>query len=756
MRLPEDLSSDTKDWPTTSNPLQSTETSQETDEQRYDASFSFYALAALTCIITPALIFIAWRIVRSWSWWRIAAAGRGQESREGLSHANRQYIRTWHGWVDRSKDLDRREKRRQKEQRNLRVRQHIASAGSDWVGLPQIRPLRPSRPPSPPATFGALLQRAGGFSHGTTTYEANSSKRRRQTAQLLKEARKYDGAEQIDGADNVENTTVQERGSAGVSKLRRKISNQHGESFSKSLSYAPRRPSLANLFQEKGAIPAKEPAERVRFQRISNVDHIGLSAGIGVVSGTRQDIGDARLYRNRSASRRFKSPLLDHMICGHVRPGNRRPTPSQGPEAPANSQATVKDNQSGLKDYSLLTSGYNAKGSPDSIRTAIERSLFSISVESLCRRLELFEAPMFVDCFVQKPRTQNGILGRRPSPAMSWRRLPDIKPSVQESKEDEEDEKVSKASVRSSESALFIASFRPSQINASKKSKFNIPNLDGVNSRPPSKSPEPTLNGQGKLPFVEPLKQKTNPRQRPTLQKTKSCAFGPASPQIKAIRQSRPPVSRSAPLPVVPRINNSAGSSDKNIQYEDLPTSEKAFFHDLYRKLHWLQYELSAGFRETDENTADLLFTVHSGAMNPNSRAPEDVRKRALAGDPHPRSKSHTLEEKPRVPVPDIELWRIDINRSRRNQQADAAVELLKRPLRRPVSFEAIDVDEDKIDTAAWIIRRPPGGIPRSTEEAKAVPYTKPQLTIRRHNDWEKVRRPEMVKLARKGSIAGK
>ena len=431
----------------------------------------------------------------------------------------------------------------------------------------------------------------------------------------------------------------------------------------------------------------------------------------------------------------------------------RRPTLSQGPEAPANSHATEEDDISSFKDPSIPTSEYQVERNLDFSRDA--RDHFSISIGRLHRRLEFLESPMFVDTFVQKPRNQNGILGHRPSPAMSWRRLLDELPLTQENRDDTgAGDGISKASVESSESALFVNSPKSSQITTDQKQKKGISNLDGADSRPVSESPEPNLNGQGKLQFREPvkLKKKISHRQRPTLQKTKSFASGVASSETTRFttRPIHNSMSRSVSLPVVPRISSFAGSSDRNGQYEDLPTSEKAFFHDLYRKLHWLQFELSAGFREADENTADLLFNVHGGAINPNSRVPESVRIRALAGDPNPRSRSHTLDEKPRIPVPKIELWRIDVNRSRRNQQAGTVVELPKRPLRRPVSFEAIDIDDGKIDTAAWILRRPPSGVPRSADEARPTPHTRLQLTIRRHNDWEKVRRPEMMKLAKK------
>ena len=176
---------------------------------------------------------------------------------------------------------------------------------------------------------------------------------------------------------------------------------------------------------------------------------------------------------------------------------------------------------------------------------------------------------------------------------------------------------------------------------------------------------------------------------------------------------------------------------------KQLSTSEKAFLTHLDRKLNWLQHELTPGFRGPDDNPAEH-FSLTKNAV---SRATEMDKR---LGDSRARREGNRLpgvkaqrRKKIKIDTFDIECWRSAVNESRTD--GDEGPGALLRPIEQFKDMGNQGAADGAIDTAAWVLKRPPQGFPSLSVQAASGLLNR-KGGIEKHHDWEKRRRPEIVK----------
>lgn len=144
-----------------------------------------------------------------------------------------------------------------------------------------------------------------------------------------------------------------------------------------------------------------------------------------------------------------------------------------------------------------------------------------------------------------------------------------------------------------------------------------------------------------------------------------------------------------------------------------VPYSDFLFLDDLQRRLQWLQYELSRGFRAPD-HIGEMSRLVFGSGVVSVSRASQVTRLRRLS-----RGSEYgdglfiraTGRGKRLVVLSEVESWRAAINGHRIATADGQPPTLLKRIIHYEGSSEP-GSGYDDIDTAAYILRKPPNGIP--------------------------------------------
>ncbi|KAI9869645.1 MAG: hypothetical protein M1830_005256 [Pleopsidium flavum] len=176
-----------------------------------------------------------------------------------------------------------------------------------------------------------------------------------------------------------------------------------------------------------------------------------------------------------------------------------------------------------------------------------------------------------------------------------------------------------------------------------------------------------------------------------------------------------------------------------------LSLPETSFLHTLDCKLSWLNFQLSPGFRGPEDNPAESwhshLMSRSRFSGNVVSRATE-TQKRMLT-----RSGARRTEDpipgvprvRERLRTPNIDDWRTAINALRWLSGTEGV-------LRGVLQYEgdAIEPREEDIDTAAWILRRPPQGFEPPEAGVNAY-YTGVKGYAEKMWEWEVVRRPYVL-----------
>ncbi|MCJ1364675.1 hypothetical protein MMC16_003790 [Acarospora aff. strigata] len=174
-----------------------------------------------------------------------------------------------------------------------------------------------------------------------------------------------------------------------------------------------------------------------------------------------------------------------------------------------------------------------------------------------------------------------------------------------------------------------------------------------------------------------------------------------------------------------------------------LSLPEKCFLDSLHRKLNWLSFELAPGFRGPEDNPAESWHAPlqSHGRLSGNvvSRATE-TQKRMLTRSGALRTEGKDSSAAPqRLDIPEINDWRTAVNSFR---WLSGTEDLLHSIIH--YEGDSIEPREEDIDTAAWILRRPPQGF-EPTDAGMNSYYTGVKGYSEKMWEWEVVRRPYVL-----------
>ncbi|KAK2756712.1 hypothetical protein FQN54_005158 [Arachnomyces sp. PD_36] len=190
-----------------------------------------------------------------------------------------------------------------------------------------------------------------------------------------------------------------------------------------------------------------------------------------------------------------------------------------------------------------------------------------------------------------------------------------------------------------------------------------------------------------------------------------------------------------------------------------LSSPEVRLIYNLGRRLEWLSNELDPGRKPFHF----LILANHWlnrktwFVLDPSSRVPETNKR--LHGDPRairsrgtspgaPRKVKYPNVARERAYTPRIDSWRLSVNRVRKSS---GMREFLK-------SIELFDSSAEEppdnaIDTASWVLRKPPQGFEMSTKQKTAY-YNSGTGWYETLTDWQKVQRAYRVrKLIHEGRV---
>lgn len=229
---------------------------------------------------------------------------------------------------------------------------------------------------------------------------------------------------------------------------------------------------------------------------------------------------------------------------------------------------------------------------------------------------------------------------------------------------------------------------------------------------------------------------------------TAHVAGGPSSPLYK--------VSRSTSAESLGSGQETTGksrlsSSKSRISQRRLSSPEVRLVYNLGRQLEWLCNELDPGRKP-------FHFPILANhwlnkktwfVLDPASRVPETSKR--LHGDPkaiQPMAGSSTLPRKVKYPkisrarahTPRIDSWRLSVNRARKSSGM--------REFLRSVQLcdsSAEEPSDNAIDTASWILRKPPQGFEMSTKQKMAY-YNNGTGWYETLTKWQKVERAYRVR----------
>ncbi|KAI9837780.1 MAG: hypothetical protein M1819_006714 [Sarea resinae] len=356
---------------------------------------------------------------------------------------------------------------------------------------------------------------------------------------------------------------------------------------------------------------------------------------------------------------------------------------------------------------------------------------------SLTRRLEIWESPMLLDPFNPSPRDSSGIAGRSASPAMGWRQLNEIPiPNQLSLFEEPSNEPEMSENARGKQpvrgtiaEASRIDSIRDRIDEVVAKSPINAPWFRNEHPTPLDK-----MHGyaaQNECLGVPQRKERwfTPHREGRTPSVSSKSNSGPASRAVSSpidvdfqfLRESPPPsfasssspyYGRTAGIGLLKPFSEHGSPNAKSLGTKALTISETVFLKGLNRKLDWLEYELSPGFRGPDENPADSYMAKAGLTLNPVSRVTEATKRELTRSSAGSKSSEHSTPPpnrhiRKKIPTPRIDSWRIASNKARRVSLKEAFLEPITQ-----FGSDELEPREGELDTAAWVLRRPPQGIP--------------------------------------------
>ncbi|KAI9773716.1 MAG: hypothetical protein M1839_002050 [Geoglossum umbratile] len=707
-------------------------------------------LAAISFVVVlgPLSIYAFWRFLGSWGWWRVGNAGSGDEESGRAVNLRRQYVRTWHGWVE---DQDGDQGCRDVEARKVRVGQFHGAEDPGRLG----RSASLSR-----AVKSCLRSKAANTDYDRIfwdhrMYEENEPVHPRYWWQKWLNGNTGRCTNRLDeekgivrsvssGFDLGEAGTVRRRPGAGPltdlwasgsDETRRAIQSQL-LSPRKHQRFARGNPRPSSLKVDDAIKAGKDI--NVPLRHSSLPQRAMLKVQFPTPPLTRHF--SAVFRRPRSALEAFSLEKASNTPEQAVPfpQGLLKPRPISGPEVPHNSleSPTWADVTpvSGVQVEKRVALTHT-DGSP----TLAYETGFA---NSLGRRLEVWASPMLLDPLGSSDHSACGTAGRRASPAMGWREVQDRPEVLYEDLEGYEAEHSTDQSIQLSDSSSFRGTF-----DRSLRGRERVVSAgDGVLLTAPALPRDPIIrrsitsgfpNETGRPPFIQPMQRRVSLPHRDIEARTR-----PDRTLHTSISRA---ISAGSNLYSRPGRSSPSGGAD-TCQLRSFTSSERAFLDLMDRKLNWLHHELSPGFRCPEDNPAESFLPISGPGHRKGSNQRAQARVSGVPGSGGasslPRISRIRQHKRIRYKVsnPKVDSWRIAMNNLRKGGRRTASAELLCAVLQ---AEEGADQDpvEGTIDTAAWILRRPPQGWPTDPEGDLGTA----EKMIVKHQDWEKIRRPQRI-----------
>ncbi len=383
---------------------------------------------------------------------------------------------------------------------------------------------------------------------------------------------------------------------------------------------------------------------------------------------------------------------------------------------------------------------------------------------NLNRSLRIWAKPLLLNPYASAGPETCGTAGRRPSPAMGWKTIgSDWNDHLEDMRDYENDNGLV---VTGSDDASSIDNWEPFPKYGSTKHKKQVASCSEKEiiqhwHRKPSVTASKRIvcgYGEESLGRENTTAPKWYEKHRQGLVCTESqCIIHNSRPKIdRAIHVSpaTPPLmpspkrSVSFILPTggtcFPATLDGRRSIEAAGPRRMLSLPEKSFLNCLQRKLTWLSFELAPGFRGPEDNPAESwrapLVSHSRFSANVVSRATE-TQKRMLTRSGARRTEgplgTRFLHE--RLQLPNIDDWRNAVNMRR---LVSGENELLQSVVQ--YGGDAPEPREQDIDTAAWILRRPPQGF-EATDLGTNAYYTGIKGYAEKMWQWEVVRRPYVL-----------
>ncbi|KAH0538296.1 hypothetical protein FGG08_005116 [Glutinoglossum americanum] len=708
------------------------------------------AAISLVVVVGPLLIYAFWRFLSNWGWWRVRNAGSGDEESGRAANLRRQYVRTWHGWVEKQCDN---QDHHDHEIKNTRIEQTCEFKDS--------MALRRS------TSLGRTLRNCLRSKTATTDYNRIFWDHRTDREKEHISPR-YWWQKWLNGdIDHFNNRLDEEKGvlrsaSSGFNlgekgTVRRRLGDGFRAGVWASGSDEIRRATQSQLlparqclrFSEGKQCPSQLAGVDNNVKVLKNITIPRRYSSLPQETVPKVQFPTPPLTRSLSAALRRPTRVLEDLDPRKTRKFPEQITPfphillkqrrTGEPEAPHNSLESPVS-----ADVTPEPSAQVFRVKNRAARTHVDGSptlTFEVGfANSLGRRLEVWASPMILDSLAPGNHGIDGTAGRRTSPAMGWHEVRDWPEALSEDLNSHE------AGSSTDQSTQLSGSSSIGDTNWSQRAWPSTIGDDDqlISSVSPKghtvrhKIPPNSLNEWGHAPLVWPIRRRASFPAR--------CLIGvPARPD----RTLHPSVSRARSVGSLRNLKHRisfSGKAEESDRYQtrSFTSSEKTFLDLLDRKLNWLHHELSPGFRCPEDNPAESFLPPSGPQRSEGAGKNAQVRvSGALGGGSMPTRTSKARQQKRarhRIPNPKVDSWRIAINKLRKGTHRTNSAELLCTILQTE-EITKRDPIEGSIDTAAWILRRPPQGWPTASKGSLSAA----EKMIVKHQDWEKIRRPQRI-----------
>lgn len=782
--------------PSKSGPFDLSDPNNWLDEQQ------FWTLGAISLFLMlgPFLIWQFWDTINSWGWWKPGAPRN--------SHRRQHYIRTWHGWVTaehHQHGMLRRQAARNKVHRKLAWK--TSKADYSWIfwdpngeGKQAFEKKKQPLAKWLPAwvrswEFGRVAWRRGDEMLKVQDLEQGLNQTRStfltpeingpcptEASRRSRHGSAHSGSGQYDGfQDRPMTTTFSPWVSGGdleaqnTGTLRRRAVQRASQAW----MIDSMEIEVFETQQCFGGPPmGVRSTELPTATAVSMLVHRAQSLPVMPSTNTVKDL-----------ARASSLPTLSHAFPEHSKTLYRA-RPIDGPSAPNSSEDvptprgfTPKSGEMTVRFGSVRANSYDPR-----------------FLRSLDRSLQAWAQPLYVNPFASTGPEYCGTAGRRGSPAMGW---VSVGAGLNEHLEDmrgyEAEGSLSYAGSTSSSLSDSWAPFpkhgliNPDRLpshngnDASKPVWHKNINMSGSKraicgygenfqvSDPNSNPKWYEKYRQVSVDRPQELVVKHISHQKPDRAIEASPFDSPSTPQRpKRSISSLIPINQSC-LPSTLLDGRHSVSVSHPRRHLSLP--EQHFLDALQRKLTWLCFELSPGFRGPEDNPAESwkapLLTHSRLSGNVVSRATE-TQKRTLtrsgarrtqgpvpttatgtSPDAHTAQQTqYTLDEfrtamnalracsrRLSLSLPDPDP---NPNPNPSSPPAESDPTTLLRPATTYFEADALEPAEADIDTAAWILRRPPQGFEPTAAGVNAY-YTGVKGYAEKMWEWEAVRRPYVL-----------